>query len=30
MLGRPIGFDVRMGDGGPIYPDDDESQPLTP
>ena len=30
MLGRPIGFDSRMGDGGPIYPNDDESKPLTP
>ena len=23
MYGRPIGFDTRMGDGGPIYPNDD-------
>ena len=30
MLGRPIGFDSRMGDGGPIYPDDDNTNPLTP
>ena len=30
MLGRPIGFDTRMGDGGPIYPNDDDSGPLTP
>ena len=25
MYGRPIGFDTRMGDGGPIYPGDDDT-----
>ena len=30
MLGRPIGFDSRMGDGGPIWVDDIENGALTP
>ena len=30
MPGRLIGFDSRIGEGGEIYPGDDDTQPRTP